>query len=93
MCYNKLKIEDGDVTLKPKTKQWLNISDDDYEVATQLFETKKYLYCLFFCQQAVEKAIKAIYYEKQEETPPRKHNLTSLAADTNILDEFDDVTP
>lgn len=75
--------------MKLKTENWLNIAKDDYEVAGQLFENKKYLYCLFFCQQTIEKAIKAVYYERNEETPPRKHNLTSLAEDTGILDELE----
>ena len=75
--------------MKPKTESWLNIAQDDYEVAGQLFKNKKYLYCLFFCQQAIEKAIKAVYYERNEETPPRKHNLTSLAEDAGILEELE----
>ena len=75
--------------VKSKTENWLNIAQDDYEVAGQLFDNKKYLYCLFFCQQAIEKSIKAVYYEKNEETPPRKHNLTSLAEDTGVLDELE----
>ena len=75
--------------MRPKTENWLNIAQDDYEVASQLFENKKYLYCLFFCQQAIEKAIKAVYYERNEETPPRKHNLISLAEDAGIFDELD----
>jgi len=75
--------------LKQKTMNWLNIAQDDYEVAGQLLENKKYLHCLFFCQQAIEKAIKAIYYEKNEETPPRKHNLASLAEDIGVFDELE----
>lgn len=75
--------------MKSKTKNWLNIAQDDYDVAGQLFATKKYLYCLFFCQQAIEKAVKAVYYERNEETPPRKHNLTSLAKDAEVLDELE----
>ena len=77
--------------MKPKTRNWLNIAQDDYEVAGQLFKSKKYLYTMFFCQQAIEKAIKAAYYDKNEETPPRKHNLTSLAEATGLLSELERV--
>jgi len=77
--------------MKPKTENWLNIAKDDYEVAGQLFDNKKYLYCLFFCQQSIEKAIKAVYYERNEETPPRKHNLTSLAEDAGVFDELENL--
>ncbi|MDA8335014.1 MAG: HEPN domain-containing protein [Peptococcaceae bacterium] len=75
--------------MKPKTENWLNIAQEDYEVAGQLFGSNKYSYCLFFCQQAIEKAIKAVYFERNEEIPPRKHDLTSLAEDTGILDEME----
>lgn len=75
--------------MKPKTQNWLDIAQDDYEVAEQLFENKKFLHCLFFCQQAIEKAIKAVYYEKNEETPPRKHNLISLAEDAGVFNELE----
>lgn len=65
--------------MKPATKNWLELSREDYEVAGHLFKKRKYIHCLFFCQQAIEKALKAIYYEKYNKTPPRKHVLEALA--------------
>ncbi|WP_245779703.1 HEPN domain-containing protein [Desulfoscipio geothermicus] len=44
------------------------------------------------CQQAVEKAIKALYFEKTGDTPPKKHDLISLAGAANILNALDDKT-
>jgi HEPN domain-containing protein len=90
--YNREAITDlyyGGMMMKPKTQNWLNIAQDDYEVAGQLFGNNKYSYCLFFCQQAIEKAIKAIYFERNEEIPPRKHDLVSLAEDTGILKDLE----
>ncbi|MDD4334636.1 MAG: HEPN domain-containing protein [Desulfotomaculaceae bacterium] len=46
---------------------------------------KKYLHCLFFCQQAIEKAVKAVYYDKYNKTPPRKHDLVALAKNAGIF--------
>jgi HEPN domain-containing protein len=65
--------------MKPKTQNWLDLASGDYRVAKYLFNKKEYLHCLFFCQQAIEKALKAVYYEKYDKTPPRKHDLEVLA--------------
>jgi len=78
--------------LKPKTKNWLDIAQEDFEVAGHLFEKKKYLYCIFFCQQTIEKAIKAVYFEKYNKTPPRKHDLMALAMAAGILPDLDEAT-
>lgn len=78
--------------MKPKTKNWLDIAQEDFEVAGHLFEKKKYLYCIFFCQQTIEKAIKAVYFEKYNKTPPRKHDLMALAMAAGILPDLDEAT-
>jgi len=75
--------------LKPKTKNWINLAQEDFEVAGHLFEKKKYLHCLFFCQQTIEKALKAIYHEKYDKTPPRKHDLGALVDAAGILSQLD----
>lgn len=76
--------------LKQKTQNWVELAQEDYEVAGHLFEKKKYLHCLFFCQQAIEKAIKALYYEKYNKTPPRKHDLMDLTESAGQIQELDD---
>ncbi|SHK43335.1 HEPN domain-containing protein [Desulforamulus aeronauticus] len=76
--------------LRPRTKNWLTTAEEDFEVAGQLLNSKKYLYSLFFCQQALEKILKAIYHEKFNTTPPRKHNLLPLAEDAKIFNELSD---
>jgi len=48
------------------------------------------LYCFFFCQQSIEKALKAIYYEKYDKTPPRKHDLEVLANAAGVLSQLDE---
>ena len=76
--------------LKPATKNWLDLSQEDYEVAGHLFIKGKYLHCLFFCQQTIEKALKAIYHAKYNKTPPRKHDLEALADAAGLLPQFDE---
>jgi len=39
----------------------------------------RYLYVLFCCQQAIEKALKALIVERTGKFPPRIHNLPRLA--------------
>ncbi|QGG49252.1 HEPN domain-containing protein [Heliorestis convoluta] len=76
--------------MKLKTRNWVELAQEDYEVAGHLYEKKKNLYCLFFCQQAIEKALKAVYYEKFNETPPRKHDLIVLAKEVNLLSQLNE---
>lgn len=76
--------------LKPKTQNWLNLAQEDFEVAGHLFKKKKYLHCLFFCQQTIEKVLKAVYHEKYDKTPPRKHDLGVLADAAGILSQLDE---
>lgn len=76
--------------MKPNTENWIDASDDDQDTAQHLFKKKKYLHCLFFCQQSIEKALKALYYEKHDKTPPRKHDLIALAEAADVFSELDD---
>jgi len=76
--------------VKKATKNWFDIAQDDFRVAGLLHSKKEYLHCLFFCQQAIEKVIKAVYYEKYSKTPPRKHDLVVLAEAAGIFSELDD---
>lgn len=47
----------------------------------------RYLYVVFCCQQAVEKALKAVIVRKTGALPPRVHNLLRLA-DSSITREL-----
>jgi len=61
------------------SKQWLEQSRYDLETARAMFDSGRYLYVLFCCQQAVEKTLKAIIVRRTEEFPPRIHQLMRLA--------------
>jgi HEPN domain-containing protein len=43
-----------------------------------MFATKRYVYVLFMCHLATEKAIKALYEVIHENIPPKTHNLVAL---------------
>lgn len=71
-----------------KTQRWIDISAEDLSMAEISFAHGRYLHMAFFCQQSIEKAIKGLYFEKQQQTPPRKHDLLALAANSGILDDL-----
>ncbi len=68
-----------------KIKYWLNISEYDLETAKSLLRSKRWLYVVFMCQQAIEKLIKALYISEFDTEPPRTHNLAFLFKKLNVI--------
>jgi len=60
-------------------ERWAEQARYDMETAQAMLESGRYLYVLFCCQQAIEKALKAIIARRTQEFPPRIHNLPRLA--------------
>lgn len=58
---------------------WVDRAQYDLETAQAMLASGRYLYVLFCCQQAVEKALKAVIVRKTGTLPPRLHNLPRLA--------------
>jgi len=61
------------------SRQWAERAQYDLDTADAMFEAGRHLYVLFCCQQAVEKALKAVIVRRTGELPPRIHNLPRLA--------------
>lgn len=76
--------------MRAQSAVWLDIAEDDLEAAEHCFWGKQYLWSLFMCQQALEKAIKAVCFDKNGKTPPKKHDLIALAGAAGILDDCSD---
>jgi HEPN domain-containing protein len=70
-------------------KQWTEQARYDLDTARAMFDSGRYLYVLFCCQQAVEKALKAIIVRRTDDLPPRLHNLLRLAEIAGIKMESD----
>lgn len=65
---------------------WLKLSDYDYKSAEFMLKSSRYLYVAFMCQQAVEKALKALFCKKcKNKTPPYTHNLIKLVKEIEAL--------
>jgi len=59
---------------------WLQLARLDLESARKSLGGDSFLHCIFGCQQALEKLLKASVVEATQQAPPRVHNLIRLAA-------------
>ena len=48
------------------------------DTADYMFQGGRYMYAVFMCHLAIEKALKGFYYEKQGGFPPKSHSLVYL---------------
>lgn len=64
--------------MTPQAKEWLNQADYDLKTARAMFRTRRYIYTVFMCHLAIEKALKAVIAEVTGEQPPKIHNLIHL---------------
>ncbi len=68
-----------------KHEIWLNIAEEDLQAAEWSYKGEQFLWSVFMCQQCIEKVIKAIYIYKNDDIPPRKHDLLSLSKSADIF--------
>ncbi len=70
-------------------KYWLKSAQHDLESADSIFDSGRYDWCLFVGHLALEKMLKAIFVDRNDNNmPPKVHNLVRLAELSKIkLDE------
>jgi HEPN domain-containing protein len=64
---------------------WMQLAQIDLESARKSLQGESYLHCIFGCQQALEKRLKALVVEVSKQSPPRMHNLVRLATLAKLL--------
>jgi HEPN domain-containing protein len=65
---------------------WLKSADRDLSAAESLFQAKKYDWCLFIGHLVLEKTLKAIFVDNNEnKVPPKTHNLVKLAQVSSLV--------
>jgi HEPN domain-containing protein len=64
--------------MKPETERWVTRADEDLGMADAAWEREYHSSCLFHCQQAVEKLLKAALIERTGRYP-KIHDLPDLA--------------
>jgi HEPN domain-containing protein len=69
--------------------EWIRRAEYDLGSARALLASKRNLHALFFCQQAIEKALKGMIQAKTGKFPPRIHNLPRLAELAGVCDDAD----
>ncbi len=74
--------------MRAEIKNWWEQALEDLDTAKVTLEGKKYYASVFFCQQAVEKALKALYILKIKEAPGTTHSLIFLANRLDIPQNF-----
>lgn len=91
--------------MNPEVKLWLDLAKQDHGVAGHLYKTyypKPYEIICYHCQQAAEKAIKAVLLSCDlKDGLPKSHDLSFLLnqiknivkIDEKILDYADTLTP
>ena len=66
------------MTNKEKFNYWLEVSQYDLDTARAMFESGRYLYVAFTCQQSIEKISKGLYTLITSNEPPRIHNIWQI---------------
>ena len=66
--------------MKPETAEWVEIAESDFRAARVVLDEELFQQTVFYCQQSIEKLLKAIWTERHGAgTHPRTHNLVKLA--------------
>lgn len=80
------------MTAKDVVAFWRESAKEDLTVAGELFQMKRFHYCLFFCHLAIEKLLKGLVYKKTNDPPPKIHKLITLAekADLSISRQWEE---
>ena len=66
------------MTDKEKFDLWLEKAERDLDAAEAMFDTGRWFYVVFMCQQAVEKLVKGLYVQYVDDNVPRTHNIGLL---------------
>ncbi len=71
--------------MNEQSRYWIELADYDFDTASAMLDTKRYLYVGFMCHQSIEKGLKAVCSIQNEEVPPRIHNLIRLAENCGLF--------
>lgn len=68
------------MTKEEHIKYWLESARHDLESAQSIFDSGRYDWCLYVGHLSLEKLLKAVFVERNnDEMPPKVHNLVRLA--------------
>ncbi len=83
--------------MRPEVNNWWKQGIEDLDTAEKMTKLKKYSDASFYSQQAVEKALKALFIKIKKDMPPRTHSLVELGRALKIsgklLSNMKDLNP
>ena len=65
-------------------EEWFSQSDYDFETAEAMFQTGRYVYCVFMCHLTIEKALKALVVKRLSKVPSKVHNLLYIVDELKL---------
>lgn len=74
--------------MRKEVENWWMQAKKDLEAAEKNLKIGEYYLVAFLCQQAVEKALKALYIQKKRQSPGQTHSLTKLARDCGVQKKY-----
>lgn len=74
--------------MRPEAERWFLQSKEELETAKISFNNEKWFAAAFWCQQSVEKALKALFLVKKKESPGTTHSLTYLGRELAVPSEY-----
>ena len=73
------------MTKEEHIQYWIETSDKDLKVVETLYQSKQYVYSLFFSHLVIEKLSKAIWVKNSSGNhPPRSHNIVYILESANF---------
>jgi HEPN domain-containing protein len=59
-------------------EEWFIQAEYDIGTAEAMYDTGRYIYCIFMCHLSIEKALKGLYAKTFLKDPEKTHNLNYL---------------
>ncbi len=76
--------------MRKEIENWWKQAQRDFLSASHSFESQDFYVSVFFCHQAVEKALKTLVMLKQKKREIVSHSLIFLGKEANIPEKFHD---
>jgi HEPN domain-containing protein len=73
--------------MRKEISNWIEQANKDLEVAEKTFKIREYYYAVFWCQQAVEKGLKAVVLD-QTKDKVMGHALVQLGKEAKVQEDF-----
>ncbi len=74
--------------MREEVKKWWLQAESDLDKARILLEAEKYDGTIFYSQQTIEKALKALWIAQNKSTPPKYHDLMFFFKSLGLPQQF-----